>query len=156
MKAININWDIDADCSEDLDLPTEMHIPNEVIREQEENEDAISDWISDQTGFCHYGFELVDDGEEMTEDKTAVTVNAANRKIVRVNIVDNDEGYGCLAHLYIVDPDLAKLAKLRDLVYNRFDNDGDACNEFEDISKIEEYLQTNFEVIEIDDFEIEW
>lgn len=54
MKAINIEWDVD--CEEDLeDLPTEIEIPDGMTDEEE-----ISDYISDETGFCHYGFELVD------------------------------------------------------------------------------------------------
>lgn len=52
MKAINIKWDVDDE--DDLkDLPTEMEIP-----EGMEDEDEISDWLSDQAGHCHYGFEL--------------------------------------------------------------------------------------------------
>ena len=52
MKAINIKWDVDYD----EDLPTEIEIPNNIDIE----DDTISDYISDVTGFCHYGFELVD------------------------------------------------------------------------------------------------
>lgn len=53
MKAINIKWDVDYE--EELeDLPTEIDIPNNI------GIDAISDYISDVTGFCHYGFELID------------------------------------------------------------------------------------------------
>ena len=53
MKAINIKWDVDTE--EELeDLPTEIEIQNNI------DIDAISDYISDVTGFCHYGFELVD------------------------------------------------------------------------------------------------
>lgn len=54
MKAINIIWDVDFE--EDLEsLPTEIEIPNGMTDEEE-----ISDYISDETGFCHKGFELVD------------------------------------------------------------------------------------------------
>ena len=56
MKAINIDWDVDLE--EDLDalqmLPDEIEIPEEL-----EDEEAISDYLSDVTGFCHNGFELV-------------------------------------------------------------------------------------------------
>lgn len=53
MKAINIKWDVDYE--EQLeDLPTEIEIPNGM-----EDEEEISDYITDETGFCHYGFELV-------------------------------------------------------------------------------------------------
>ena len=52
MKATNIKWDVDYE--EDLyDLPTEIEIPEDI-----EDEDEISDYISDVTGFCHCGFEL--------------------------------------------------------------------------------------------------
>lgn len=52
MKAINILWDTDG---EDVNLPTEIEIPDNI---DPENEDAISDYISDVTGFCHKGFGL--------------------------------------------------------------------------------------------------
>ena len=55
MKAINIKWDVDTE--EELeDLPTEIEIPNNIDIE----DDVISDYLSDVTGFCHYSFELVD------------------------------------------------------------------------------------------------
>lgn len=54
MKAINIIWDIDYEEDKDL-LPTKIEIPDDII-----DEDKISDYISDVTGFCHYGFILVD------------------------------------------------------------------------------------------------
>ena len=54
MKAINIIWDVDVE--EELEfLPTEIEIPDYI-----ESDDEISGYISDCTGFCHYGFELVD------------------------------------------------------------------------------------------------
>lgn len=53
MRAVNIIWDVDFE--EDLDsLPKEINIPNEM-----DDEDEISDYISDFTGFCHKGFALV-------------------------------------------------------------------------------------------------
>lgn len=53
MKVINIMWDVDYDNNNVL--PTEIEIPEGMT-----DEDEISDYISDVTGFCHYGFELVD------------------------------------------------------------------------------------------------
>lgn len=54
LKAINIDWDVD--CPRDLKgLPTEIEIPQEM---KDENE--ISDYLSDVTGFCHKGFDLVE------------------------------------------------------------------------------------------------
>jgi len=56
MKAINIEWDVDTE--EELeDLPTEIEIPNGMTDEEE-----ISDYITYETGFCHCGFELVEQG----------------------------------------------------------------------------------------------
>lgn len=53
MRAINIMWDVDFE--EDLDfLPTEIEIPLEIT-----DEDEISDYISNVTGFCHRGFEVI-------------------------------------------------------------------------------------------------
>jgi len=57
MKAINIKWDVD--CPEDLEnLPEEIEIPDDLL--DYEYEDETSDYITDLTGFCHYGFDLVD------------------------------------------------------------------------------------------------
>lgn len=54
MKAINIKWDVDCDADGET-LPTEIEIPSDM-----EDEDEIADYLSDLTGFCHDGFELVD------------------------------------------------------------------------------------------------
>lgn len=52
MKAINIKWDVDN--VEDLEfLPTEIEIPDGM-----EDDEEISDYITDMTGFCHCGYEL--------------------------------------------------------------------------------------------------
>lgn len=62
MKATNINWDVDNE--EDLEtLPTEIELPKGMT-----NEDEISDYISDKTGFCHLGFIL--ENEEINPDTT--------------------------------------------------------------------------------------
>ena len=59
MKAINIIWDVDD--KENLNmLPSEIEIPEDMIDEAGEvDDDEISDYISDVTGFCHKGYELV-------------------------------------------------------------------------------------------------
>ena len=52
MKSINIDWDVDTE--EELeDLPTEIEIPDGMTDEEE-----ISNYISNVTGFCHKGFTL--------------------------------------------------------------------------------------------------
>ena len=52
MKAINIVWDTDG---EDILLPNEIELPDEI---DIADEDAVSDYLTDYTGFCHAGFFL--------------------------------------------------------------------------------------------------
>ena len=62
-KAINIKWDTDRYMEVLNELPTEMIIPNELEelykKDREYALEEISDWLSDETGFCHDGFEVV-------------------------------------------------------------------------------------------------
>lgn len=51
-KAVHIHWDID-DPSDLEFLPTEILIP-----ETCETDDDISNYISQQTGFCHTGYQI--------------------------------------------------------------------------------------------------
>ena len=62
MKATNIQWDTDGDEKLLKELPTEIQIPDELAKNADEDgyDDEISDYISDVTGFCHYGFELAE------------------------------------------------------------------------------------------------
>ena len=63
MKATCIKWDVDFYEFENeqeyedylSELPTEIDIPDGM-----EDEDEISDYLTDMTGYCHYGFDLVD------------------------------------------------------------------------------------------------
>lgn len=69
LKAINIKWDTDGDNEIFESLPKEMFIPDELeIMYEKDKEYAleeISDWLSDETGFCHDGFEVV---KEITKE----------------------------------------------------------------------------------------
>lgn len=62
LKATNIKWDTDEDLEVFDELPAEMVIPKNLADlYKEDPEDAleeISDWLSDETGFCHAGFEI--------------------------------------------------------------------------------------------------
>lgn len=61
MKAINIMWDTDGDKKLFEQLPSEIEIPDDMIDEDGElDEEEVSDYLSDVTGFCHEGFELAD------------------------------------------------------------------------------------------------
>lgn len=63
LKAINIKWDTDGDEEVLNELPMEMIIPEgleEMYKKDKEYAlEEISDWLSDETGFCHAGFEVV-------------------------------------------------------------------------------------------------
>lgn len=63
LKAVNIAWDEAVQ-----ELPTEMIIPKELEDEYDPNDpylEEISEWLSDATGFCHSGFEIV---KEVTKE----------------------------------------------------------------------------------------
>ena len=53
MKAFNIQWDTDGDMELFNNLPKEIQIPDGIT-----DEDDVSDYISTETGFCHFGFDL--------------------------------------------------------------------------------------------------
>ena len=52
----DIKWDTDGDNNPLKELPTESVLQFD-MSEEEIDEDFISDYISDLTGFCHFGFE---------------------------------------------------------------------------------------------------
>lgn len=52
-KAVNIQWDIDPEDMDSIELPTEIDIPADI-----QDDEGISDYLSNVTGFCHKGFEL--------------------------------------------------------------------------------------------------
>lgn len=64
LKAINIKWDTDGDMEVLNELPTELIIPDdleELYKRKEDREyalEGIADWLSEDTGFCHDGFEI--------------------------------------------------------------------------------------------------
>ena len=63
LKAINIQWDTDGDEEVSQDLPTEMIVPDYLEdcynSDREYAMEEISDWLSDEVGFCHDGFEII-------------------------------------------------------------------------------------------------
>ena len=57
MKAYNILWDVDDEGDGSREeilktLPTEIEIPEGI------DEEDIADYLSDETGYCHFGFAL--------------------------------------------------------------------------------------------------
>ena len=62
LKAINIKWDTEGDKEVFNALPTEMIVPDELEKMYKKDREfaleEISDWLLDETGFCHNGFEI--------------------------------------------------------------------------------------------------
>lgn len=56
MRAVNIQWDTDGDEDVLASLPTDVHIPDDL--EIDSDEDMRS-WLSDEYGFCHFGFDML-------------------------------------------------------------------------------------------------
>lgn len=54
MKAVNIQWDTDGE-TKNVELPTEIEIPSGMV-----DDDEISNYLSDITGHCHFGFNLIE------------------------------------------------------------------------------------------------
>lgn len=56
MNVTNIKWVTDG---YDVDLPTELEIPERFIDEDGVvDEDMVSDWLSDAVGWLHDGFQI--------------------------------------------------------------------------------------------------
>lgn len=87
LRAINILWDTDG---EPVDLPNEIDIPENMT-----DEDEISDYLSDETGFCHKGFDLI----ELHPYYVSIAVDA------RANV-----------KVYATDPEDAKSKALADFM----------------------------------------
>lgn len=89
MKATDIIWDVDNE--EDLALlPTEVDIPEGMT-----DEETISDYLSDLTGYCHRGFALSTDqpdetgatddrGKESKADRFRRVAEARVNKIIKM------------------------------------------------------------------------
>lgn len=58
LYATNIEYDVD-DCDGSISLPDSIEIPFDIIAycsNRDEITDAVSDYITNETGFCHNGF----------------------------------------------------------------------------------------------------
>lgn len=66
--ATDIEWDLDEG-DDGSDLPKEVYIPEDVVLSEGDSE-AVGDYITDMTGFCHYGYviELRDKSRERKID----------------------------------------------------------------------------------------
>ena len=65
IKAININWDVDQDLA--TTLPMSIEIPEDITDEEE-----ISNFLSNITGFCHKGFDLIKEVKPTEKELTRI------------------------------------------------------------------------------------
>ena len=56
----DIDWDVDGDGALAEELPQSVPIPDDVAQL---GDDAISDYLSDTVGFCHFGYRLSTDSD---------------------------------------------------------------------------------------------
>ena len=69
VKVYNVKWDCDNDDPKEMDLPEEFEI--EVYHDEDfDLDDEVSDAISDEYGYCHYGFDydIINNDEKLSED----------------------------------------------------------------------------------------
>lgn len=120
MKAVNIEWDIDDN---DVLLPAEVDIPEYIT-----DEDEISDYLSDLTGYCHKGFELVEshrfEGVNKYKKECEMMIGS------RVKIVDNGTTrYGTVVD-FLSKENTKKCMMFGQLIRARMDDTG-ADEEFQ-------------------------
>ena len=75
--------------------------------------------------------------------------------IVRLDIVDNDADYSVRLQgtYYLKNPDENKLQELKRMIENRFDEENPFTDSY---IAVDEYIEENFETVEIETKEIEW
>jgi len=100
IKVYDIQWDTDND--EDIleVLPTELDINADELPEDIEISDAISDWLSDSYGFCHFGFKcsVVQEGFECSvvqeKPKTRkVRIAVKETRVLTADVEVSEEEY---------------------------------------------------------------
>ena len=59
MKATCIKWDTDGDRELRTSIPKDIELPNE-LTDGEVDYDGIDNYLSNEIGFCHFGYILED------------------------------------------------------------------------------------------------
>lgn len=85
MKATNIEWDVESHEEAEL-LPSEIEIPDGMT-----DMDEISDYISDETGYCHKGYILEDGQQEATANIEAML---SMPPVARIDFLGSDGTVG--------------------------------------------------------------
>ena len=103
--AYNIEWDTDNDKAIFNQLPKEIEIPEEVWKEYEEyeDEDILSDYLSDDTGFCLFGFDL----KVVDDEKEEKIMNNIYDILVVGGTYHNDNGKDYIILAFDKDADIA-------------------------------------------------
>ncbi len=79
------------------------------------------------------------------------------RKIVRLDIIDeelNDYDEHFIETFYLINPDEEKLEFLKSKIEHRYDGEGD--EEFEQFSAVYDYVIKNFNLLNVEGYEIQW
>lgn len=84
-KAKDIRWDTDGEDPKELGLPKEIEIPEDLLGD----EDGISDYLSEETGFCHKGF-CIDFDIELWA-RVGVTIRATMEDYIKLQSEDYSE-----------------------------------------------------------------
>lgn len=93
MKAYDIKWDA---CEEDVkNLPKEVNIPNFV------DADDVSDYLTESTGFPHYGFKLRDDYYSYETKHRCPKCNGSLRYTGSLNTEDYFQCSECGTEFYV-------------------------------------------------------
>ena len=116
MKATNIEWDV-TDGAEEMTqeeindvlaaLPRTIHIPDSVIgivddlTDMDEISDIISDWISDEYGYCHKGFNI-----EFEPETIRVNADITFKDSVYCNVFGTDIANEMLANIKIAEQEI--------------------------------------------------
>lgn len=102
LKAINIKWDTDGDKEVFDELPTEMVIPDELEelykKDKEYALEEISDWLSDEIGFCQEGFEIK---KEITKESVENDLYDFFNDKMKAGNAPEIERVGCYPERYI-------------------------------------------------------
>ena len=84
MRAVDIKWETDGDKAALESLPTEIQLPRDV------GPDAVDDYLSDQTGWLHRGYELLPDARiEAREISKGVMPGNLDWKAYRLESFDD-------------------------------------------------------------------
>lgn len=97
-KAKDTQWDTDGEDLKDLELPKEIEIPEDLLGDEE----GISDYLSEETGFCHKGFCIGFDIELWA--RVGITIRATMEDYIKLQSDDYSEAEGTMYRLLTDGP----------------------------------------------------